>query len=293
MNPHHLCIFGEVLYDIFPGDKRVLGGAPFNVAWHLQAFTADPLFISRVGDAPLGREIRQRMLSWGMDTSGLQLDSSHPTGEVKITLAEGEPSYDIVSHRAYDYIDADALPPVLPGLIYHGSLALRNRESRQALSQLRVRNECRVFLDVNLRSPWWQKNEVLEMVANAHWVKLNEHELTDLSEGAVSLREQAIRFKQAHGLEGLVVTQGGEGAFALGKEEEFAEIAPPQVLVVVDTVGAGDAFASVLILGLSRGWPLQQTLERAQAFASQLVGRRGATVEEREFYRPFLEDWSL
>ncbi|MES9966998.1 MAG: carbohydrate kinase, partial [Sedimenticola sp.] len=61
MNPHSLCIFGEVLFDIFPGDERVLGGAPFNVAWHLQAFQAEPLFISRIGNDPLGREIRLRM----------------------------------------------------------------------------------------------------------------------------------------------------------------------------------------------------------------------------------------
>jgi fructokinase len=48
-------IFGEVLFDNFP-DKQVLGGAPFNVAWHLQGFGDNPLFISRVGDDSRGRE---------------------------------------------------------------------------------------------------------------------------------------------------------------------------------------------------------------------------------------------
>ena len=38
MSRGRLCLFGEVLFDHFPDGKRVLGGAPFNVAWHLQAF---------------------------------------------------------------------------------------------------------------------------------------------------------------------------------------------------------------------------------------------------------------
>jgi fructokinase len=58
-------------------------------------------------------------------------------------------------------------------------------------------------------------------------------------------------------------------------------------------VGAGDAFASVLILGLTRGWPLEQRLARAQSFASAMVGRQGATVQDPAFYEPFRDDWSL
>ncbi|MBA1332725.1 carbohydrate kinase, partial [Candidatus Endoriftia persephone str. Guaymas] len=50
----HPIIFGEVLFDCFEDGSRVLGGAPFNVAWHLQALGAAPLFISRVGDDSLG-----------------------------------------------------------------------------------------------------------------------------------------------------------------------------------------------------------------------------------------------
>jgi len=38
MNNQQIGIFGEVLFDQFPDGQQVLGGAPFNVAWHLQAF---------------------------------------------------------------------------------------------------------------------------------------------------------------------------------------------------------------------------------------------------------------
>jgi fructokinase len=44
-----------------------------------------------------------------------------------------------------------------------------------------------------------------------------------------------------------------------------------------------------MILGLLRGWPLQTALDRAQAFASAIVGRRGATVRDPGFYAPFTD----
>ena len=68
-----VCVFGEVLYDCFPDGKEILGGAPFNVAWHLSGFGQSPLFVSRVGDDPAGREIRGRMRrgDWRFGTHGL------------------------------------------------------------------------------------------------------------------------------------------------------------------------------------------------------------------------------
>jgi len=60
-------IFGEVLFDHFPDGARVPGGAPFNVAWHLQGFKAHPLLISGVGADAAGDELLDRMARWGMD----------------------------------------------------------------------------------------------------------------------------------------------------------------------------------------------------------------------------------
>ncbi|MCK9397903.1 MAG: PfkB family carbohydrate kinase, partial [Methylobacter sp.] len=71
MSNNRITIFGEVLFDHFPDDSCVLGGAPFNVAWHLQAFGREPFFISRVGQDRLGDSIRSAMRSWDMDLSGL------------------------------------------------------------------------------------------------------------------------------------------------------------------------------------------------------------------------------
>jgi fructokinase len=287
-------IFGEVLYDCFPGGQAILGGAPFNVAWHLQGFGLAPLFISRVGDDPLGHRVRDAMHKHGMDTSGLQLDSYHQTGQVHITLSGNSHSFDIVPDQAYDYIEQDALPP-LPetGLFYHGSLAARNPVSAQTLVFLRARYAARRLVDVNLRSPWWQREQVLQLISGAWLAKLNDEELLQLVPDAEDDASRMQRLIREAGLQLLMVTRGAAGAELLTSAGESFRVKPDAVSAVVDTVGAGDALTSVLILAASRGWPYRQTLERSQAFASAIVGRRGAVVEEPGFYQPFVEAWGL
>ena len=294
MSKHRVCVFGEVLFDHFPDGRRVLGGAPFNVAWHLQAFGLAPCFVSRVGTDAEGDEVRAAMRNWGMDQDGLQADSERTTGRVSIRFEGGEPVYDIVDNCAYDAIDgvtAAASAAGARGLLYHGSLALRNATSRAALMRLRQAQPNSVFVDVNLRSPWWQRNQVIELLSGANWVKLNRDELNQLGTVAPGSREQAEALLRTHRLDGLIVTHGADGAELLTADGLHLQASPRSDIEVVDTVGAGDALSSVMILGLCSDWPLELTLERAQAFASAIVGRRGATVLEPAFYHAFDEQW--
>ncbi|MDD3617997.1 MAG: PfkB family carbohydrate kinase, partial [Desulfobulbaceae bacterium] len=60
-----------------------------------------------------------------------------------------------------------------------------------------------------------------------------------------------------------------------------------------DTVGAGDAFSSVLLLGLAAGWPMTVIMQRAQDFASGVVSLRGATTMDRNFYNAYSRKWGL
>jgi len=283
-------IFGEVLFDHFPDDSVILGGAPFNVAWHLHAFGAYPLFISCVGDDKLGNRIRSAMQDWDMDTSGLQLDSSHSTGTVQIEIENGEPSYEIVPDQAYDFIDADDLASITHGsLLYHGSLALRNATSRNALEKLHASLDLPIFIDVNLRAPWWDKAAISSQLNAARWAKLNDEELLLLSPTNGSLEAQAEALQEASDLSLLIVTLGENGALARTAEGEIYRVEPEPGISVVDTVGAGDAFTSVILLGLLSGWDLDKSLRRAQSFASAVVGIRGATPTNKEFYNFFTD----
>lgn len=287
-------IFGEVLFDRFPDGSVVLGGAPFNVAWHLQACGADPLLISRVGNDALGQRIRATMEAWGMDTSGLQQDPHYPTGTVDVKLVDGEPKFEIVPNCAYDFVDPVALPSFgTVSLLYHGTLALRNPKNRLVLTRLVKSCEAPVLLDVNLRPPWWQPEVTHDLLAGVRWAKLNETELATLAPDGQDVEGCAHALQETGRMELLVVTLGAAGALARQRDGTLFRVAPPPAIPVVDTVGAGDAFAAITLLGLLRGWGLAVTLERAQSFAATIVGIRGATPQKANFYAPFLQQWGL
>ncbi len=286
-------IFGEVLYDRFPDGHVVLGGAPFNVAWHLQAFNQSPLLISRVGNDSLGRNILQAMQDHAMNRAGLQQDSQHPTGTVDVHFTDGEPRYEIVEQRAYDFIQTDSLPPFAASLLYHGTLALRHSVSAATLTHLKKDCHAPIFLDVNLRPPWWTMQTVQASLQGARWVKLNEEELNLLVTETAGLTAKSQTLLDHYKLELLIVTRGDQGATAYTADGRQTSVRPDKKTTVVDTVGAGDAFTSVTITGLLNNWPLHDTLQRAQSFASALVGVRGATVQDADFYRAFSERWEL
>ncbi len=294
MNNKQIALFGEVLFDQFSNGQQVLGGAPFNVAWHLQAFGMQPCFISRVGQDAAAENIKQAMRTWSMAKNQLQTDADYSTGTVKITLNNSEPSYDILANQAYDFIAAEQLDLATQyNIIYHGTLALRHATSAHALTVLKARHQGKVFVDVNLREPWWQLELVEQLLSQAHWVKLNEQELQQLQPSPTALKEAMTLLIARHALQVLIVTCGEQGAVAMSNTGEFVTVTPRGVSPIVDTVGAGDAFAAVVLLGFQAGWPLQLTMDRAQDFASVLVSQQGATVQELKFYQPFIQAWQL
>lgn len=282
-------VFGEVLFDCFSDGSRVLGGAPFNVAWHLQAFGDQPRFISRIGADQPGQAIRQAMTHWGLTCEDLQRDPIHPTGRVEVSVSAGEPSYEIVADCAYDFIRAGELKhPFVPGILYHGSLCLRNPQSAEALSRLSAHPGMKIFLDVNLRPPWWQKQQIQALLQNAEWVKMNQNELQQLADTPGELSEQMAALQERFGLQQLILTRGEQGALVRTQDGKLHSVAPHQTGQLVDTVGAGDAFSAVYIHGLCSGWSIDKTLQQAQCFAGRVIGLRGATTTEREFYCAFV-----
>jgi fructokinase len=290
-------LFGEVLYDSFPDGSLVLGGAPFNVAWHLRGFGLAPLLVSRVGDDSLGERVLAAMIEWGLDTSGMQKDPHHPTGRVLVSFKEREPSFQIIPGQAYDFIDAGAAEGLLRDgryqLLYHGSLIARSPSARAALNMFRDAR-LPLFVDINLRDPWWSRPWLDDALHRARWAKLNEQELRVVSNGndasEPDLRTRAERLRQTYGLELLLVTRGQAGAIA-SAEGAAAASAPGAHSAIVDTVGAGDAFSAAAILGLLHGWPLAQLVERAGDFATSVCLIRGAIGHDRDLYRRHLRTW--
>jgi fructokinase len=286
-------IFGEVLFDSFPDGGNILGGAPFNVAWNLRMLGADPLFVGAVGNDELGQQVRAAMVAACLDTWALQVTQDAPTGRVQVTLESGEPTYDILADQAYDRVQAKALQAVVPErspLLYHGSLALRSEPSRSACDWLAQRSERR-FVDVNLRRPWYATNTVQDLIHGADFVKLNLDELRELAEGSDDEARVAALFEHAGIREAVILTAGAAGA-GIHTRAGARVVAPaPIVTDLRDPVGAGDAFASVVILGLLNGWAWHVILERALDFAARVCTLQGATSADPAFYAAAQARW--
>jgi len=284
-------IFGEVLFDHFPDGARVPGGAPFNVAWHLQGFKAHPLLISGVGADAAGDELLDRMARWGMDPRGVQLHHQHPTGRVVAEFEDGTPSFRIEANQAYDSVETGRLPPPPQlsetQLFYHGTLAIREETSRMTVGYLRDTVQCPVLVDVNLRPPWWNRALVDWALTGVDCVKLSREEAALLIEAPVASRteqsEAVYRLRDRYQAKLVVMTLGAAGVIAVADGGIVRQKAPP-IRDVQDTVGAGDAFSAVLALGINLDWPLSVTLRRATEFAGEVCRHRGATQSDCSLY---------
>lgn len=297
----NIILFGEVLADIFP-DGPVMGGAPFNVGYHLQAFGLHSVLITRTGNDPLRQKLIKLMNNAGMPTIGVQCDSHYPTGQVQVKPGENGHEFEILADQAYDFIDphvaGDTASTAKPELVYFGTLAQRNPVSGVALEEvLRRTPQASRLLDINLREPWYRPETIQYSLTQADHVKVNEDELAELS-GLLAFqtsdaRNTALRLIENFQLKTLLVTRGANGAWLLDQANNYTEILGIANVSIVDTVGAGDGFCAVFILGLLFDWPNVLTLERANRFAAALCGIRGATPESAGFYDVFLKNWDL
>lgn len=290
-------IVGEVLFDCFPDGSSVLGGAPFNVAWHLHGFGLSPLMVSAVGDDEHGAAVRNIMQSWGMRMDGLQINQGCPTGQVVVSIENGEPSYDIRENQAYDNIDSEQIISHLNdnsfALMYHGTLLKRTEHSKKLIHALQRHTAVPVFVDVNLRPPWWTSEDLQVSLNDANWVKLNNYELfiamNQQDEPEENLPALAKDLCDRFNLELLIVTLGEAGAFCVTQGDVIQ--GEPVTAQVVDTVGAGDAFSSVMIMGLIQDWPIGVSLRRALQFAARICEQRGATSTDLSLYKEYLSQW--
>ena len=301
-----VAVLGEALIDVFP-DRDVLGGAPFNVARNLAALGGETILITRVGSDARGDAVAAACRHLGMDTRGLQRDPVRATGTVAVRMQGTQHRFEIAEDQAWDHLDDHALVDLVlsarPGVIYFGTLAQRHAASRSAIRAGLTATTAPAFLDLNLRESPDNRAIASESLAFAQIVKVNDDELGDLLRwfvspsafgadwGTPAQRSAVASLMERFALQRLVVTRGEAGwcCFDSGQREPLQGTAPKVVLR--DTVGAGDAFSSVLLLGEVRRWPLATTLQRAAAFASSVCTIQGAFDADSGIYRAAVDSW--
>ena len=303
-------IFGEALVDDFT-TEQVVGGAPFNVARHLAAFMAPQLMLTRIGNDKPGQAVRAEFERFAMSEAGLQLDAMEETGRVLVERSARGHRFTILPNQAYDFIDReqaqaalDALAGAQPRIFYFGTLAQRHERSRATLMALLRATPGGRYLDLNLRDDQVDERIVTRSLQEANIAKVNEEELQAMFKWYFQIKpdDPALAAEEVHAscqallrmfsLDALIVTLGHRGSVYFGSDGQVLmhrdNPAPP---FVIDTVGAGDAFSAIFLLGKMRGWPLDLSLARANEFAGAICAIPGAVPRDLGFYDAWMRKW--
>lgn len=276
-------VIGEVLWDMFVGGDY-LGGAPLNFAVHASRLGLNPIMVSAVGQDELGERAMREIAGLGIDTGMLKRSSRWPTGTASVIVeAGGQPGFKIARPAAYDDLSLCAdelrhLADCRPGWLYFGTLFASTPEGWTTLQRvIQAIPQASRFYDVNLRPGFDSLKLVAKLLASANVVKMNESEFETIATAfdfPAELEAFCRRASARYGWRAVCITLGQRGC-AVFDGHNFVR-ADGESVQVVDTVGAGDAFAAAFVHGLIRHWPAGEIARFANRVGALVASRAGA-----------------
>jgi fructokinase len=293
-------VIGESLIDIVEGAQQGssehVGGSPLNVAVGLARLGRGVDFLTRIGHDPYGRRIAEYVKTAGAQlVPGSQIAARTATARLSVS-ADGSADYEF----DLDW-QLSGTPPVTPPLFVHtGSIAVVQEPGCLAVAALidAYRISATVTFDPNVRPALivdrdLARARIEHLVERSDIVKVSEEDLRWIDPDRPP--EQIAQTWLALGPAIVAVTMADRGAAAFCAAGEVR--VPARTVQVVDTVGAGDAFAVGFIdalwgaglLGAERraelaGLDLDAltgALEAGSATAALTVGRAGADLPDR------------
>ncbi|MCX2891312.1 MULTISPECIES: sugar kinase [unclassified Pseudomonas] len=296
MHDHDVLCFGETMAMFVAehaGDLASVGqfakriaGADSNVAIGLARLGFKVRWLSRVGDDSLGRFVLDSLRREGLDCSAVEVDCNFPTGfQLKARCDDGsDPTVEYFRRgSAASWLSPTMIQPGLlqsrhlhatgiPPALSQGCRAL----SHELLDAMRAAGRS-ISFDPNLRPSLWPDQsrmvrEINALAFKADWV------LPGLEEGRLLTGQHSpadiAAFYLDQGVELVVIKLGEAGAYFRSAKGE-GQVAPVLVSRVVDTVGAGDAFAVGVLSALLEGCPVAQAVARGNWCGSRAVQSRG------------------
>jgi fructokinase len=286
--------FGEILWDVLP-DGPQPGGAPLNVAYHLNKMGVPTSLVSKIGNDEDGKKLTQLLDNWGIKKHLLQIDEEYPTSQVIAKMNNGnEVSYEILYPVAWDFINYSATikKQLQPSTYFiYGSLASRNETTRKTLFEILESDVIKV-LDINMRPPYIGKDLLGDLLEKANIVKFNQAELemVQLLFGSSSYNEAAqVRFIQDRfNIPEVIITKGEFGASYYIDDKAF-HVWGSEVKVV-DTIGSGDSFLAAFLAGHYLHEEPPVILKNAIAMGGFIATRKGGCPDyQLSEYKSFKE----
>lgn len=261
------------------------GGAETTVAVGVvrQGHTAG--WISSLGNDEFGMLIRRTFMGEGVDLSQVTLSDTHSTG-IFFRQAAGGGEF-----RNFYYRKNSAASVMTPDILNEDyiagakilhvtgiTLAVSKQAAETTIRAMEIakKHGVTVCFDPNLRLKMWTLEEARATI-NSLW-HLVDIALPGVEEGEQLFGEgdpdRIAEIIQNYGVKTVVVKVGADGA--IGYEDGNKVVSPGfKVEHVVDAFGAGDSFASGIISGRLKGWPLEDTLRYANAIGAMAVSAPG------------------
>lgn len=253
------------------------GGSAANTAAWMAVSGHPATFVGCVGNDAFGRDSRSLLEAAGVDAR-LAVSSLRPTGTCIVIVDANHERTMFPDKGANDDLDAGAVVALglVPGDHVHLSgYVLLNPRARQA--GVRILQHARAAgattsLDPASAGPLRQQREsFLEALPMVDIVIANEDEAAVLS-GASNPLDAVVLLAEV--VPTAVVKRGSLGAVARGGSDSVNQ--PARAATVVDTTGAGDAFAAGFLGSWLSGGGLAEAVQAGQGLASEAVGRVGA-----------------
>jgi fructokinase len=251
-----ITVVGEALVDVVQRPGRQVaahpGGSPANVAVALARLGTPVGLVTRLGRDEYGRLVRAHLVDNGVALLG-QVEGDAETSVAEATLDDaGIATY--FFRLTWDLEAGDLELADDTVCLHTGSLATAIEPGATSVRRLLEQAQGQVTLsyDPNCRpailgAPESAQPGIESLAAICDIVKVSEEDLAWLYPGE-PYAACAQRWL-AGGPAIVVVTLGGNGAYAVTRSTQIHRPAPPTE--VVDTVGAGDAFMAGLIDGLT------------------------------------------
>jgi fructokinase len=277
--PGVIC-FGEMLWDNLPSGRKP-GGAPMNVAYHLNKFHIRSTVLSRVGNDADGIALLNVLKDLDLGTDCCQVDFANKTSTVEVQITENnEVEYEIVSPVAWDFIALQTrytdITRQADAFVF-GSLSGRNEVTRATLSALLELASYRVF-DVNLRAPHYDRKYIQDLLQKTNLLKLNEQELKMIAgwSGRFEMDEkgQVKLLQDQFNIPEIIVTKGAAGASFYNNNLVYDQRAFK--IKVKDTVGSGDSFLAAFLSRRLKSADIQECLRFASAVSAFITSQSGA-----------------
>ncbi|MCL2559085.1 MAG: sugar kinase [Turicibacter sp.] len=261
---------------------RKLAGAEVNVCFGLARLGHDVDFITRLGHDPFGYYTKNTLEQEGIDTKLIVFDDAYLTGSMlKGKVLEGDPPIAFYTKgSAATHITPEMIEKVdLTGLDWihvTGVLPAISETARQATKRLMARGReagIPLSFDPNLRPTLWGDDELMMKWIN-DLSQLADIVLPGLEEGLIltgfDTPEKIADFYQALGVKQVVVKLGSDGAYVRDGDQSQS-IPGFKVDTIIDTVGAGDGFATGVVSGLVEGLSLTDAVVRGNAIGSMQI----------------------